>query len=139
MRLSVSNSAFGSDSCSLSGANALTVCVVARRSDVATATVTAIVSTSARFTRKRQSCRVQSCNPAMLQFCNTIVSVAEVFSITLIFPNLDDPDFPRALELARQSAEFHEIGAGSAARYRARFRAADAPRLLDVFNIISRS
>ena len=58
----------------------------------------------------------------MLQFCNTIGAVAEVFSITLVFPNLDDPDFPKALELARQSPDFREIGAGPAARYRASVR-----------------
>jgi len=75
----------------------------------------------------------------MLQFCNTIVPVAEVFSITLVFPNLDDPDFPKALELARQSSEFHEVGAGPLARYRARFLAADAARLIDVFTVVSRS
>ena len=75
----------------------------------------------------------------MLQFCITIVAVAEVFSITLVFPDLDDPDFPKALELARQSPDFREIGAGPAARYRARFHAADAARLLDVFTVVSRS
>src|SRR5581483_12412290 len=99
--------------------------------------MTTIVSTSARVTRTRQSSR--SCASAMLQFCNTIVSVAEVFSITLVFPELDDPDFPKALELARQSSDFREIGAGPLARYRARFQAAEASRLLDVFNVVSRS
>ena len=28
------------------------------------------------------------------------------FSITIVFPELDDPEFPRALDLARGSAEF---------------------------------
>src|SRR5204862_7953927 len=98
------------------------------------AAMTATVSATARLRR-----RPQSCNPAMLQFCNTIVAVAEVFSITLVFPDLDDPDFPKALELARQSRDFREIGAGPAARYRARFHAADAARLLDVFTVVSRS
>ena len=32
------------------------------------------------------------------------------FSITLVFPTLDVPDFARALELARASAEFRETG-----------------------------
>ena len=75
----------------------------------------------------------------MLQFCITIVAVAEVFSITLVFPDLDDPDFPKALELARQSPDFREIGAGPAIRYRAGFHAADTARLLDVFTVVSRS
>jgi hypothetical protein len=75
----------------------------------------------------------------MLQFCNTIVAVAEVFSITLVFPDLDDPDFPKALELARRCSDFRELTAGSTARYRARFGAANAAHLVDVFNIVSRS
>ena len=75
----------------------------------------------------------------MLQFCNTIGAVAEVFSITLVFPTLDDPEFPKALELARQSPDFHEIGAGPDARYRARFLARDAARLLDVYHVVARS
>ena len=43
------------------------------------------------------------------------------FSITLVFPTLDTPDFPQALDLARQSAEFRETGTGEAHRYRARY------------------
>ena len=34
------------------------------------------------------------------------------FSVTLVFPQLDVPDFPRALELARASAEFRTTGEG---------------------------
>ncbi len=117
----------------------------------------------------------------MLQFCNTIVTVAQPkvrplerfwpyadlpenlsveelaalepdlhdalfdarpdrpFSITLVFAHLDLPDFPRALELARQSPGFRETGTGSLARYRARFLIADAARLRDVFNVVGRS
>lgn len=75
----------------------------------------------------------------MLQFCNTIGAVAEVFSLTLVFPAIDDPDFPRALELARRSPDFREIGAGREARYRARFHVRDAARLLDVFHVVRQS
>ena len=32
------------------------------------------------------------------------------FSITIVFPPMDTADFPRALDLARQSAEFRETG-----------------------------
>ena len=35
------------------------------------------------------------------------------FSITLVFPPLDLPDFPAALEIARASAEYRETGAGT--------------------------
>ena len=61
------------------------------------------------------------------------------FSITLIFPDLDLPGFSRALELARQSSEFRQTGAGALARYRARFQVGDAARLRDVFNVVGRS
>lgn len=61
---------------------------------------------------------------------------ARPFSITLVFPPLDVPDFARALELARASAEFREVGAGAARRYRARFWSSDAIKLRDLFQIV---
>ena len=54
------------------------------------------------------------------------------FSITLVFPRLDRPDFDRALDVARGAAELRETGG----RFRARFRAADARRLREVFQIV---
>jgi hypothetical protein len=61
------------------------------------------------------------------------------FSITVVFPAMDDADFPRALEMARRSAEFRETGNGPALRYRARFWSSDAARLRDLFQIVGRS
>jgi hypothetical protein len=61
------------------------------------------------------------------------------FSITLVFPAIDIPEFSRALDLARASAEFRETGHGDAHRYRARFLPADAGRLRDLFEIVGRS
>ena len=61
------------------------------------------------------------------------------FSITLVFPALDGPDFARALDLARASAEFRETGSGDERRYRARFWSSDAARLRDLFQIVGRS
>ena len=61
------------------------------------------------------------------------------FSITLVFPPLDVPEFARALEIARASAEFRETGAGQLRRYRARFWSSDAARLRDLFDIVGRS
>lgn len=58
------------------------------------------------------------------------------FSITLVFPQLDVPDFERALVLARQADEFREIGTGKSHRYRARFRSSEAARLRDLFQIV---
>jgi len=61
------------------------------------------------------------------------------FSITLVFPALDDPRFEQALEIARGSAEFRETGRGDAHRYRARFWSSDALPLRDLFEIVGRS
>src|SRR5581483_4234487 len=61
------------------------------------------------------------------------------FSSTLVFPDLDSPQFSRALELARGSAEFRESGSGQARRYRARFWSSDAVRLRDLFQIVGAS
>jgi hypothetical protein len=61
------------------------------------------------------------------------------FSITLVFPDLPVAGFARALELARNSAEFRETGAGGARRYRARFWTRDAARLRDLFEIVGTS
>jgi hypothetical protein len=61
------------------------------------------------------------------------------FSITLVFPTLDAPGFPHALELARASAEFRESGSGGARRYHARFWSSDASKLRDLFQIVGGS
>jgi hypothetical protein len=61
------------------------------------------------------------------------------FSITLVFPALDVPEFDRALELARGSAEFRETGAGAGHRYRARFWSSDAVQLWRLFQVIGGS
>ena len=61
------------------------------------------------------------------------------FSITIVFPPLDLPDFPRALDIARSSAEFRETGGGANLRYRARFWASDAARLRNLFEIVGPS
>src|SRR5437868_4161298 len=61
------------------------------------------------------------------------------FSISLVFPSLDDPDFGRALELARGAAECRELGSGASRRYRVRFWPSDAERLRQVFEIVGRA
>ena len=61
------------------------------------------------------------------------------FSFTMVFPPLDVLDFPRALELARASAEYRETGAGATFRYRARFWPKDALRLRELFEIVGHS
>jgi hypothetical protein len=61
------------------------------------------------------------------------------FSLTVVFPTLAVPEFPRALEVARGSAEFRETGSGAAHRYRARFWPRDAAALRDLFQIVGPS
>jgi hypothetical protein len=58
------------------------------------------------------------------------------FSITLSFPRLNTPEFDRALDLARASAEFRETGSGASLRYRARFYSTDARPLNQLFGIV---
>ena len=61
------------------------------------------------------------------------------FSITLVFPPLDVPEFSKALDIARASAEFREIGSAARRRFRARFWSSDAQRLRDLFQIVGSS
>jgi hypothetical protein len=63
-------------------------------------------------------------------------STGRPFSITLVFPRLEHPQFAQALERARGAAEFREIGSGDALRFRARFLSSDAGRLRDVFQVV---
>ena len=58
------------------------------------------------------------------------------FSITLVFPPLDVPEFERVIALARGAAEFRETGQGEQRRFRVRFVTTDAERLRDVFQIV---
>jgi hypothetical protein len=59
-------------------------------------------------------------------------------SVTLVFPVLDSPDYVRAVELAKASAEYRETGSGSSFRHRARFWPSDATRLRDLFELVGR-
>ena len=61
------------------------------------------------------------------------------FSITIVFPTLDGPEFPRALEIARASAEYRETGQDVSLRHRARFWSSDAGRLRELFQIVGGS
>jgi hypothetical protein len=61
------------------------------------------------------------------------------FSISLVFSTLDVPEFPRALELARASAEYRETGSGAARRHRARFWSSDPVHLRELFEIVGGS
>ena len=60
------------------------------------------------------------------------------FSISLEFPAFEGPDYARALQLARDSAEYREVGSGPALRHRARFFPQDALKLRDLFDLVGR-
>jgi hypothetical protein len=60
------------------------------------------------------------------------------FSISIDFPRFDGPDYARAIEMARASAEYRELGAGATLRHRARFYPQDAVKLRDLFEVVGR-
>jgi hypothetical protein len=60
------------------------------------------------------------------------------FSVTIEFPKFDGADYSRAVEMARASAEYRELGDGDRLRHRARFFPQDAVRLRDLFEIVGR-
>ena len=60
------------------------------------------------------------------------------FSVTLEFPVFTGPDYSRAIEMARASAGYREIGTGDRLRHRARFYPKDAVPLRDLFALVGR-
>ena len=60
------------------------------------------------------------------------------FSITLVFPRLEAPEYEEALKLAREAPEYLEVGSGDALRHRARFWSSEASRLRDLFRLVGR-
>src|SRR3954454_17413428 len=51
------------------------------------------------------------------------------FSVTLEFPVFSAPDYTTAVAMARESAEYREVGSGELLRHRARFYPRDAVAL----------
>ena len=60
------------------------------------------------------------------------------FSVTLEFSAFEGPDYATAVEMARASAEYRELGGGDRVRHRARFYPRDAAGLRDLFQIVGR-
>jgi hypothetical protein len=58
------------------------------------------------------------------------------FSITLVFPPFEGPNYDLAVAKAKASAEYLEMGEGVARRHRARFFPGDALRLKDLFELV---
>ena len=60
------------------------------------------------------------------------------FSVSLEFPRFDGPEYEQAVALARQSAEYREIGSAATLRHRARFFPEGAARLRELFELVGR-
>jgi hypothetical protein len=58
------------------------------------------------------------------------------FSITLVFGPFAGEDYARAVTMAKASAEYREVGAGTNLRHRARYFAGDAMRMRDLFELV---
>ena len=58
------------------------------------------------------------------------------FSVSLEFSPFDGPNYARAVEMARASAEYRELGGGESLRHRARFYPEAAIKLRDLFEIV---
>ena len=58
------------------------------------------------------------------------------FSVTLVFPRFDGPDYDRAVELAEASTGYRVTGSGPAMRHRARFLPSEALRLRTLFELV---
>jgi hypothetical protein len=59
------------------------------------------------------------------------------FSITVVFPPFPGENYARALDKAKASAEYREVGEGENRRHRARFFSKDALPLRDLFELVS--
>lgn len=58
------------------------------------------------------------------------------FSLTVVFPRFDGEHYARAVELARASSEYREMGEGAGFRHRARFYSSEAAKLRDLFVLV---
>lgn len=58
------------------------------------------------------------------------------FSLTIVFPRFEGENYPRAVELARASSDYREMGEGAGFRHRARFFSNEAARLRELFVLV---
>ena len=58
------------------------------------------------------------------------------FSVTLVFPPFESPDYERAVELAQASRGYRDVGVGAARRHRARFLPSEAIGLRTLFELV---
>jgi len=60
------------------------------------------------------------------------------FSLTFVFPPFDGADYERAVEMARVSLEYRDIGSGDARRHRARYRSDQVLAIRELWAIVGR-
>lgn len=60
------------------------------------------------------------------------------FSISLEFSPFDDPEYARAIEIAKASSDYREIGSGPRLRHRARFLSSNPVALRELFHRVGR-
>jgi hypothetical protein len=58
------------------------------------------------------------------------------FTLTLQFTPFEGPGFTQALEMARASRDYREVGQGTDRRHRATFQSTDAVQLHELFQIV---
>lgn len=58
------------------------------------------------------------------------------FRMGVVFDAFGGPNYPRALEIARRSAVYRELGVGDALRHQADFQASEASILRDLYAIV---
>lgn len=58
------------------------------------------------------------------------------FRMGVVFDNFGGPNYPRALEIARRSPVYREIGSGAGMRHQAEFDASEARTMRDLYNIV---
>jgi hypothetical protein len=58
------------------------------------------------------------------------------FSVTIVFPKFEGGSYARAVELARQSDEYQETGAGERFRHRARFFPSSVVALKGLWEVV---
>lgn len=59
------------------------------------------------------------------------------FSFTLVFGAFEGDRYARAIDMARASAEYWQVGEGASLRHRARFYPTQALQMRDLFEVIS--
>lgn len=58
------------------------------------------------------------------------------FSLTVVFPRFEGEAYARAVELARASSDYREMGEGPGFRHRARYYSHEAAQLRDLFVLV---